>query len=163
MTEPGKSAALEFLSRLRESDQATTRLVQQGAARRRAVQRRAGGPSGPDNHSGSGTPRRNPGPSGPSGGSAGSAQAYARQLLQQRGLGDDANFQALVNLWNKESNWNPTALNKSSGAYGIAQMMPMHGRREGAKAQIDWGVDYIMRRYGSPSAAWQHSQRTDWY
>lgn len=78
-------------------------------------------------------------------------------------MGDDANYQALVRLWNKESGWNPTARNASSGAYGIAQMMPMHGRREGAQAQIDWGIDYILRRYGSPSAAMAHSDKTNWY
>jgi len=98
----------------------------------------------------------------PANSSVGASQQYARQQLAARGFGDN-DFQALVNLWNKESGWNPTARNKGSGAYGIAQMMPMHGRVEGAQGQIDWGINYILRRYGSPSAAWAHSQRTNWY
>ncbi len=28
---------------------------------------------------------------------------------------------------------------------------------------IRWGLKYIKGRYGSPSAAWAHSQRTGWY
>lgn len=139
----------EFLSQLRQNDQALTRAVQSRGSqggRRGAMTRYLGGGGG----------------RGPVGGSVGEAQQYARQQLAARGLGD-GDFQALVNLWNKESGWNPRARNKSSGAYGIAQMMPMHGRREGAKDQIDWGIDYILRRYGNPSNAWAHSQRTNWY
>ena len=32
-----------------------------------------------------------------------------------------------------------------------------------ANTQIDWGLGYIRGRYGSPSAAYQHQQRTGWY
>lgn len=137
----------EFLSQLRANDQALTRAVQSRGPRQGAMQRFVGGGGGGQ---------------GPANGSVAASQQYARQQLAARGLGD-ADYQALVNLWNKESNWNPRARNRSSGAYGIAQMMPMHGRREGARAQIDWGINYILKRYGSPSKAWAHSQRTNWY
>jgi phage-related tail protein len=29
--------------------------------------------------------------------------------------------------------------------------------------QIRWGLDYIKHQYGTPAAAWAHSQRTNWY
>jgi len=29
--------------------------------------------------------------------------------------------------------------------------------------QIKWGLDYIDRVYGTPCAAWQHSQSNNWY
>jgi hypothetical protein len=29
--------------------------------------------------------------------------------------------------------------------------------------QIKWGLGYIQERYGSPCAAWGHSQATNWY
>lgn len=144
-----RSDPFEFLQRLRQSDQNLTRAAQSRGARQEAMQRYASGGGA----SGGGRPAN---------GSVAASQAYARQQLAARGLGD-ADFQALVNLWNKESGWNPRARNRSSGAYGIAQMMPMHGRREGAKDQIDWGIDYILRRYRTPSRAWAHSQRTNWY
>ena len=35
--------------------------------------------------------------------------------------------------------------------------------KEDAAVQIDWGLSYIAQRYGSPSAAWQHSEQTGWY
>lgn len=138
-----KSSPFAFLSRMERTDKNMT-----NAARGQAIQRAAGIPQGGG---------------GQAVGGGSQAQQYALQRLKERGLGDNANYQALVNLWNKESGWNPTARNASSGAYGIAQMMPMHGHIEGAQGQIDWGIDYILRRYGNPLAAWQHSQRTNWY
>ena len=35
--------------------------------------------------------------------------------------------------------------------------------KDDAAVQIDWGLSYIAQRYGSPSAAWQHSEQTGWY
>ena len=148
-----RSDPFEHLKKLRESDKRVTNI-----ARTNALGRRLGGTQRPAG----GRPQQRSS-AGSAGGSAAEYQAYARKKLAERGIGDDNNMSSLVNLWNKESNWNPNATNRSSGAYGIAQMMPMHGRAEGAQAQIDWGIDYILRRYGSPSAAWGHSQRTDWY
>lgn len=29
--------------------------------------------------------------------------------------------------------------------------------------QIQWGLDYIKRRYGDPDSAWGHSQKVGWY
>lgn len=92
---------------------------------------------------------------------------YARQQLAARGMGDDANWNSLYSLWQKESNWNPAAVNSSSGAFGIAQILPSAhptaNRNMSPQEQIDWGINYIAGRYGSPNAAWAHSQRKNWY
>ena len=77
-------------------------------------------------------------------------------------------WKALDNLWNKESGWNPMARNPSSGAFGIPQALPASklgpaGMAGDAAAQIAWGLRYIGQRYGSPAAAWAHSQRYNWY
>ncbi len=76
----------------------------------------------------------------------------------------------LYNLWQKESNWNPLAMNRSSGAYGIPQSLPgskmaTHGDdwRTNPVTQIAWGIDYITGRYGTACGAWNHSQAKNWY
>ena len=75
-----------------------------------------------------------------------------------------------MKLWNRESHWNPNAHNKRTGAHGIPQSLPAKKMAsEGADyytngyTQIRWGLKYIKGRYGSPSAAWAHSQRKGWY
>lgn len=95
---------------------------------------------------------------------AGAAQLYAQSLLPGHGWGQDQ-FGPLQALWNKESNWNPNAINPSSGAYGIPQALGQgHPFNIGdANAQIIWGLDYIAGRYGSPAAAWAHEQAFNWY
>jgi hypothetical protein len=91
------------------------------------------------------------------------------------GLMLDAGFNldqmpCLDNLWTKESHWNPKATNASSGAYGIPQALPgdkmaAYGSdwQTNPAPQIKWGLDYIKNRYGTPCAAWAHSQATNWY
>lgn len=102
-------------------------------------------------------------------GSVAEYQAYAEKRCFDYGW-SDADFQALVKLWNKESRWNPYACNSSSGAYGIPQALPAskmatYGTdyRTNYKTQIEWGLSYIKSRYGTPSAAWNHSCRKGWY
>lgn len=96
-------------------------------------------------------------------------QAYARVVVSAHGWGR-ADHQCLVKLWNKESRWNHKAMNRSSGAYGIPQALPGRkmasaGRnwRTDAPTQIRWGLKYIASRYGTPCAAWRHSQAVNWY
>ena len=78
-------------------------------------------------------------------GSVAEYQAYAEKRCFDYGW-SDADFQALVKLWNKESRWNPYASNSSSGAYGIPQALPAskmatYGTdyRTNYKTQIEWG------------------------
>jgi hypothetical protein len=79
-------------------------------------------------------------------------------------------FSCLDDLWTRESNWSVTATNTSSGAYGIPQALPASKLAEvgadwrtNAGTQIRWGLRYIEGRYGSPCAAWAHSQAHNWY
>jgi hypothetical protein len=98
------------------------------------------------------------------------AKAVAQQMAAERfGWGGDQ-FSCLVSLWEKESNWNYQAYNDSSGATGIPQALPGSKMataggdwQTNAATQIAWGLDYIDRAYGTPCAAWGHSQATNWY
>jgi hypothetical protein len=96
---------------------------------------------------------------------AGSYQDYAMGKLG----GSPGEFRCLENLWGKESRWNPNAQNPSSTAYGIPQFLNSTWAGTGiAKTsdgyrQIDAGLIYIENRFGSPCAAWSHSQSKGWY
>lgn len=102
-------------------------------------------------------------------GSVAEYQAYARQRVYDYGW-SDADFNALVNLWNRESGWNVTNKNRSSGAYGIPQALPASKMSSAGsdyltnyKTQINWGLSYIKSRYGSPSNAWSSFRSKGWY
>jgi hypothetical protein len=78
-------------------------------------------------------------------------------------------FSCLDPLWQRESGWNVYASNPD-GAYGIPQALPGSKMatagpdwQTSAATQIKWGLSYIQSRYGSPCAAWAHSQATGWY
>lgn len=97
-------------------------------------------------------------------------QNYAHDLVLNQYLWSEADYQALVNLWTRESDWNANAHNKSSGAHGIPQSLPASKMSSEGNdyytngyTQIRWGLKYIKERYGSPSAAWQHFQNKNWY
>jgi hypothetical protein len=97
------------------------------------------------------------------------ARAYAAGRVAARGWGDSEN-QCLVWLWTRESSWRWNAYNASSGAYGIPQSLPGSKMasagadwRTSASTQIEWGLGYIASRYGTPCAAWAHSEDIGWY
>lgn len=98
------------------------------------------------------------------------AKATAQALgASKYGWGDDQ-FSCLVSLWQKESGWNYQAENASSGAAGIPQALPGSKMASAgsdwetnATTQVTWGLDYIKRGYGTPCAAWSHSQSVNWY
>lgn len=97
-------------------------------------------------------------------------QAYAHDLVLNQYLWSEEDYQALVNLWTRESDWDADAHNRNSGAHGIPQSLPASKMSsEGSDyytngyTQIRWGLKYIKERYGSPSAAWQHFQNKNWY
>lgn len=155
MTVLGPEDPLSFLATLRQRSEDLTNNVLQASARKRALANRI--PHGFVN-----TQSNPSGPMTPAGG----LEGYAQQQLSRYGW-NPGQWQPLFSLWQKESGWNPTALNKSSGAYGIPQALPSnklpHDRMSTGQEQIDWGLNYIKQRYGSPAAAWAHSQQTDWY
>jgi len=99
----------------------------------------------------------------------GTAQAIAYDIVMAMGLGE-GEYSCLVALWNRESGWNVYAHNASSGAYGIPQALPGDKMASAGAdwqtnpvTQINWGLSYIMGRYGSPCAAWGHSESYGWY
>ncbi len=100
---------------------------------------------------------------------SGSTRDIGRQMAAARGW-TGSEWTCLEALWTKESGWSTTAQNPSSGAYGIPQALP--GSKMGTAGsdwqsnpatQIEWGLDYIAGRYGSPCGAWGHSQSVGWY
>ncbi|WP_395294563.1 transglycosylase SLT domain-containing protein [Kitasatospora hibisci] len=97
--------------------------------------------------------------------SPGSVQAIAQQIV-----GNDAQFQCFSQIVKRESGWDYTATNKSSGAYGLVQALPGSKMatagadwRTNPATQIKWGLNYMNSRYGSPCGAWSFWQSHHWY
>lgn len=101
-------------------------------------------------------------------------QAYANARGQEiwGSAWNQQQMAALVELWNMESGWNPNAYNSGSGATGIPQALPGDKMasagadwKSNPKTQINWGLDYIKQRYGTPEAALNHelSNNPHWY
>jgi hypothetical protein len=79
-------------------------------------------------------------------------------------------FQCFSNIVDHESSWNYTAVNASSGAYGLFQALPGSKMssvgsdwRTNPATQIKWGLNYMDSRYGSPCEAWSFWQANHWY
>lgn len=95
-------------------------------------------------------------------------QKYAAEKGKALGW-DDADINALIQLWNRESGWNPNAQNSSSTAYGIAQFLDDTWQGTGiAKTddpykQIDAGLMYIQGRYGDPTRALAFHDQNNYY
>lgn len=101
--------------------------------------------------------------------SEGDPRDIARALMPEFGFSSDQ-FGCLDSLWMRESGWNPSAENPSSGAYGIPQSLPGSKMASAGSdwmtnpaTQIEWGLGYIRDRYGSPCGAWAHSESVGWY
>lgn len=100
---------------------------------------------------------------------SGSNRQIGQQMAAARGW-TGSQWTCLESLWTKESNWSHTAANPSSGAYGIPQSLPGSKMATAGSdwqtnpaTQIQWGLDYIAGRYGTPCGAWSHSQANNWY
>ncbi|WP_330332365.1 transglycosylase SLT domain-containing protein [Streptomyces sp. NBC_00536] len=79
-------------------------------------------------------------------------------------------LQCFSNIVDAESTWNYLAVNDSSGAYGLVQALPgskmnsvASDWRTNPATQIQWGLNYMNERYGSPCSAWSFHQANDWY
>ncbi|MFD3451788.1 lytic transglycosylase domain-containing protein [Streptomyces sp. NPDC058691] len=92
------------------------------------------------------------------------------QAMAQGIIGDSSQYQCFSNIVTRESGWNYTATNASSGAYGLVQALP-GSKMASAGAdwqtnpgtQIKWGLNYMNSRYGSPCGAWSFWQANHWY
>ena len=79
-------------------------------------------------------------------------------------------FSCLDQLWVSESDWDASATNPSSGAYGIPQSLPADKMatagsdwRTNPTTQIEWGLTYIRASYGTPCGAWSFKQSNNWH
>lgn len=121
-----------------------------------------------------------------------STQAIGKLLAAPYGWSTGQEWTDLVALWNRESGWNPKIINRSSGAFGIAQALGHGGNGTAAQtsveytdgsialvtvneypselanagdptSQINWGLSYIKSTYGDPINAWAHEESQGWY
>ena len=95
---------------------------------------------------------------------------YAKAYMRKHYGWGASEFRALVQLWTRESNWDHTATNPTSGAYGIPQSLPASKMasegddwRTNPEPQIRWGLKYIRDTYGSPSATVAFWNSNGWY
>lgn len=89
--------------------------------------------------------------------------ALGKYLAAKRYGWVGSQWNALYNLWNRESGWDPYKWNSAgSGACGIPQFLPCRYYGQ-AYAQIVAGLDYIRARYQTPERAWAHSNAYNWY
>jgi len=70
-------------------------------------------------------------------------------------------FRCVELLWNSESKWNPKANNKKSTAFGIPQLLKL--KETNPYLQIDLGLKYIAKRYGSTCKAWDRFKKVKHY
>ncbi|MEU2180305.1 aggregation-promoting factor C-terminal-like domain-containing protein [Streptomyces thermolilacinus] len=93
-----------------------------------------------------------------------SAQAVAKKMVPA------GQYQCFSKIVEHESGWDHTATNASSGAYGLVQALPASKMASAGSdwktnpaTQIEWGLDYMNDRYGSPCGAWEFWQNNHWY
>ena len=93
----------------------------------------------------------------------------AREMLPEYGW-DSVQYSCLDQLWISESNWDHTATNPTSGAYGIPQSLPAEKMasagpdwRTNPATQIEWGLEYIRLSYGTPCSANSFKIANNWY
>lgn len=94
--------------------------------------------------------------------------AQVKTMAQQ--IVGSGQYMCFSNIVSRESGWNYTASNASSGAYGLVQALP-GSKMASAGAdwqtnpatQIKWGLSYMNSRYGSPCGAWDFWQVNHYY
>lgn len=140
-----------------------------------------GGATEPDTTSGGG------GGGGGGGGTAEQNKALGKTMAAAYGW-TGKQWEALLKLWTKESNWRTDADNPTSSAYGIPQaLVNTHKAAIGddyygkvvsgswdkpatlnfsggnPRTQIKWGLGYIKGRYGDPASALAFHEKNNWY
>jgi len=96
-------------------------------------------------------------------------KSYAHQIAEAEFGWDTPEHKCLNALWGKESAWDYQAKSPTYD-YGI----PQRHMKTSTKKQIDnfmknpfqqieWGLNYIKVRYGSPCNAWSFWQENRWY
>lgn len=93
--------------------------------------------------------------------------ALGQQIALKRGISGQE-WDCLYDLGMRESGWNHTAKNKTSGAYGIPQSLPAskmatHGDIHSPAVQIEWMIDYVFNRYETSCKALKFQISANWY
>jgi hypothetical protein len=94
-------------------------------------------------------------------------KGLAQSMAAARGW-TGAQWNALDWIVNKESSWNPTAQNPSSTAFGLFQFLNGTWKGYGPKTsdpqlQLQYGMQYIADRYGTPARAMAFHKGHNWY
>ena len=90
------------------------------------------------------------------------SMAYAQKQLSTMGWDTPAQWECLLSLWTKESNWRPDAYNKTPvrqngeklHAGGIPQILGLDPSLT-VEQQIERGLIYVESRYSNPCSAWR--------
>lgn len=97
------------------------------------------------------------------------ADAEKPKQIAKKIIDNKAQYRCFSKIVEHESDWDHTARN-ASGAYGLVQALPGSKMasagsdwRTNPATQIEWGVDYMKDRYGSPCGAWSFWQQNSWY
>lgn len=104
-------------------------------------------------------PKKTKAPAAPSG----SARDIARSIFGSQ-------FSCADSLIAKESGWNVSATNPSSGSYGLPQALPAEKLasagsdwRTNPETQLKWFRSYVDSRYGGVCGAWSFWKSNHWY
>lgn len=100
----------------------------------------------------------------------GGIEAQARQFFMNKGYSPE-DWKKVDYIIERESGWDPHAVNDSSGAAGIAQKISGYGdgyMRNDPMSQIRWLFNYLQSHnysgYGTGiDAAYAHKKATGWY
>lgn len=78
----------------------------------------------------------------------------------------ESDFQYVDYIVNRESSWNPSAVNRSSGACGLVQALPcskLGPNWQDPVVALKWQKKYVEQRYGGYAGAYNFWQRNHWY
>lgn len=96
-------------------------------------------------------------------------KTYAQMVMSNEFGWDKEQFRCLAPMWGKESAWNYKAKSPTDD-YGIPQRHMRSNTKEEIKdfldnpyTQIEWGLNYIKSRYGTPCKAWEFWNDNRWY
>jgi len=95
---------------------------------------------------------------------------YAQKRLHEYGWDTPTQWECLLSLWTRESNWRPDAYNKQAvyqngeklHAGGIPQILGLDPDLS-VEVQIERGFIYIESRYQNPCTAWRFWTKNFWY
>ena len=98
------------------------------------------------------------------------SKEFAKKRLGAYGWDTPAQWECLLSLWTKESNFRPDAYNKTPvyqngeklHAGGIPQILGLDPDLS-VEEQVTRGFVYIEHRYSNPCSAWRFWERNFWY